>query len=413
MNILTEVQFVQKIVSLGGQAYIAGGWVRDNCLGRVAHDKDYVVCGLDKETFESAFSALPTGKQFPVYLIKIDDASREVALARTERKTGRGYHGFEAYFTPSTTIEEDLFRRDTRMNSMAVRLPGGEIVDPFGGRADIENRLVQATSFHFRDDPVRALRAARQAAQLGFSVAPDTIVLMHECAAELALEPPERIFGEMQKALLSPLPSVFFTTLRQAGLLSSTFPELDALCGVAQPLPYHFGLDAFKHTMNVLDRTAALSEHTITRFAALVHDLGKGLTPREQWPHHYDHPSLGLIALGNMNERMPLPKQWFRFASYVIRRHMDIPRAKKIGKIVDYLLEIQKYGFSPTEIAAVITADHNRTPSWLHKADELLRLINEERRAVVFPPQLPLPERSVWLKMVLAGKLAERIREIT
>ena len=271
---LTEKEFAQKIINLGGQAYIAGGWVRDRCLGRSAHDKDYVVCGLGKETFEDAFSATPVGKQFPVYLLQIDGASREVALARTERKAGHGYHGFETSFTPETTIEEDLFRRDTRMNSMAIRLSDGEFVDPFGGRDDIENHLVQATSFHFRDDPVRALRAARQAAQLGFTVAAGTISLMRDCAAELAQEPSERYFNELLKALQSAKPSVFFETLREADLLSVVFPQLAALCGVEQPALYHHGYDAFEHTMRVLDRTASLSQNEITRFAALVHDLG-------------------------------------------------------------------------------------------------------------------------------------------
>ena len=407
---LTEDQFTQKVIALGGQAYIAGGWVRDLLLDRPAHDKDYVVCGLSKETFENAFSATPTGKQFPVYLLNIDGACREVALARTERKTGRGYHGFEVEFTPETTIEEDLFRRDTRMNSMAVHLPDCEIVDPFGGRDDIENRLVRATSFHFRDDPVRALRAVRQAAQLGFTVADDTIDLMRECAVELALEPSERIFGEMRKALQSAQPSVFFTTLRMASLLSPIFPELDALCDVEQPTLYHFGLDAFEHTMNVLDRTATLSENEITRFAALLHDLGKGLTPREQWPHHYGHEKLGLAALHSMNERMTLPKPWYRFASFIIRCHMDITRTKKAGKIIELLLEMQKYRFPPEEVAAVITADHDRTPQWLQNANELLRMIEEERRNVVFPAVISPSQRGDWLKMILAGKLAPLIK---
>ncbi len=409
---LTEEQFVQKVLSLGGEAYIVGGWVRDRCLGRIAHDKDFVICGLSKETFEGAFSATPVGKQFPVYLLQIDGLSREVALARTERKTGYGYHGFEAAFTPDTSIEEDLFRRDTRMNSMAVRLSDGEIIDPFGGRDDIQKHLVSATSFHFRDDPVRALRAARQAAQLGFTVADDTISLMRDCAAELAFEPTERIFNEMQKALLSDRPSIFFVTLRDASLLSSTFPELEALSGVEQPVQYHQGYDAFEHTMIVLDRTASLSHSEVTRFAALVHDLGKGLTPREQWPHHYGHEILGLSALHSMNQRMTMPKQWFRFASFIISHHMDIPRTKKAGKILKFLLEMQKYNFTPAEIGIVITADHDRVPHWLYDADDLLGLIDKERQNIVFPDHLPSAQRGNWLNMILANKLAERIKRL-
>jgi len=408
----TEQGFAQKVAALGGEAYIVGGWVRDRLMDRPAHDKDYVVCGLTAETVQNEFGASRVGRDFPVYLLSIDGNMCEVALARTERKSGHGYHGFVAEFSPETTIEDDLFRRDTTMNSLALRLSDGALIDPFGGEADIKAGVIRATSGHFRDDPVRSLRAARQAAQLGFAIEPGTIELMRQCAAELAAEPTERVFAEMRKALSSPQPQAFFTALRKADILAATFPEVAALCGVQQPPAYHHGLDAFEHTMEVLKRTSELSGREETRFAALVHDLGKGLTPCELWPHHYDHPQQGLEALKKLDERMTLPKPWYKFARFVIARHMDIPRTKKLGTIVSVLLQMQRGGFAPSEVAAVIAADHDSVPTWLKHGDQLIAFLTERRKAVEFPPSLPLPERETWLRMKLANALADKLTEI-
>ena len=184
---MTELDFAKKIRDLGGQAYLVGGAVRDKFRGVEAHDRDYCVTGIEEKFFADAFpNAAKFGKSFPVYSVDIADAFCEVAFARTERKIGMGYRGFEISFSPDVTIEQDLFRRDTTINAMAVELLSGELVDPFGGREDVLNKKIRAVSKHFTDDPVRALRAARQAAQFNFDICADTIAAMNLCGDELA-----------------------------------------------------------------------------------------------------------------------------------------------------------------------------------------------------------------------------------
>ena len=408
---MNESEFAGRVAALGGQLYVVGGWVRDRLIGRPSEDKDYVVCGLNAKTLEREFQVRSVGRQFTVYLLEVGGRLSEVALARTERKAGTGYRGFEARFSPDTTIEEDLYRRDTRMNSMAVRLPGGELVDPFGGRGDIENKIIRATSEHFRDDPVRALRAARQAAQLGFSIAPGTVELMSACRGELAREPAERVFAEMRKALASPRPELFFTALRDAGILDAVFPELAALIGVQQPALFHRGLDAFAHTMAVLRRTAALTPKEATRFAALVHDLGKGLTPREAWPHHVGHEERGLAALERFNGRMTLPRPWYRFARFMIANHMRLPRLRRPGAIVAVIGEMRRGGFDAAEVAAVIRADHGALPGFLQHYDLYAAVLDEERARLTFPADLPPQARGRWVNERLAEALARLVLE--
>lgn len=406
MIFMSENEFAERIAALGGQLYVVGGWVRDRLIGRSSEDKDYVVCGLAAETLERKFQVHSVGRQFPVYLLEVGGRLSEVALARTERKTGTGYHGFEAHFSPDTTIEEDLYRRDTRMNSMALRLPGRELIDPFGGRGDIENKIIRATSEHFRDDPVRALRAARQSAQLGFSIETGTVKLMSACRSELTREPGERVFAEMRKALASPRPELFFTALRDAKILDAVFPELAALIGVEQPVFCHRGLDAFAHTMEVLRRTAALSGVAETRFAALVHDLGKGLTPQEDWPHHIGHEARGLAALEQFNGRMTLPRSWHRFARFIIANHMRLPRLRRPGAVVTVIGEMQRGGFDAAEVSAVIRADHGALPDFLRRYCQYAAVLAEERVRLTFPPLLPPRERGRWLNARLADALA-------
>lgn len=407
---LTELEFAQRAADLGGQVYIVGGWVRDFFIGRAAYDKDYVICGLSLEAFLGHFEAQAVGRQFPVFLMKIEGRICEVAFARTERKKGRGYLGFEARFDSSTTIEEDLYRRDTRMNSMAFRLPGMELVDPFGGRHDIAGGLIRATSEHFGDDPVRALRAARQAAQLDFKIDPPTMELMAQCRGELAEEPSERILAEAAKALESPLPARFFEVLRDASILDAAFPELAALVGVEQPLEYHHGLDAFDHTMEVLAQTALQTRRPETRFAALVHDLGKGATPREEWPHHYEHAALGLQVLEAMNRRMTLPRPWMKLARFVVAEHMRIPKLKRAGAVVKLIQEIARKALPPSEIAAVIRADSGKAPDFLERFDFYQNALARARKRLKIPEALPEQERAAWLTMRLAEEYSRLAR---
>ena len=410
---LTERVFSEKITSLGGTLYIAGGWVRDRLLGRSPADKDYVVCGLTAEALQSSFSCETVGRQFPVFLVTVDGTPREVALARTEHKCGRGYHGFETQFTPETTIEDDLRRRDTTMNSIALRVSDGQIIDPFGGRQDIAAGIIRATSGHFRDDPVRALRAARQSAQLGFSIEPGTSALMKACHDEIMAEPSERIFGEMKKALESQQPARFFQSLRSASILDAVLPELDALRGVPQPVQYHRGLDAFDHSMEVLTRTAELSSKAETRFAAAVHDIGKALTPPEILPHHYGHEQAGLTALEKLSRRMTLPRQWFRMASFIISRHMQLSHARRPGVIIDLMEQMARLSLDPAEVLAVVQADHGCAPDFLARFSRYRQYLDEARREFPIPGNIPPVQRHEWLRERVAGRLSQRLQQET
>ena len=222
---MNEIEFAIKIKDTGGTAYIVGGAVRDLVIGKVPHDKDYVVTGvLEKDFFSEFPNATKVGNSFPVYLVDIDGEFCEVAFARTEKKNGHGYHGFVVSFNPSVTIEEDLFRRDTTMNAMAIEILTGKLVDPFNGKADIENHTINAVSHHFLDDPVRSLRAARQAAEHGFIISDATIEMMKLSKEELKTVTPERCFKELEKALNSAHPDVFFKYLKETDLISVCFP---------------------------------------------------------------------------------------------------------------------------------------------------------------------------------------------
>ena len=251
---MTEVDFAKKIHELGGKAYLVGGAVRDKFRGVHAHDRDYCVTGVDEKIFAEAFPhAVKFGKSFPVYSVEIDGKFCEVAFARTERKIGTGYRGFEILFTPNVTIEQDLFRRDTTINAMAIEILSGELVDPFGGREDVINKKIRTVSEHFIDDPVRALRAARQAAQFNFEICAETVEAMKICGEELSHEPTERIFDELETALKTDKPSIFFRSLERANLLEITFPEIAQLRGKIQPAYYHPEGDSYEHTLQIVD----------------------------------------------------------------------------------------------------------------------------------------------------------------
>ena len=400
---MREEEFVRALRDIGARVFRVGGCVRDHFRGARAKDVDYVVTGIAEEKFCALFPrAEKIGRAFPVYHVRVDGVRREVAFARQERKTGTGYRGFDVTFDPSVTIEEDLDRRDTRMNAMAIELPEGTLLDPYGGRADLAAGVICAVSEHFTDDPVRALRAARQAAEFGFRVEEGTLRYMNACAAELKNEPTERLMGELRRALAAPRPSVFFRVLRAADLLAVTFPEIAALEGQTQPTEFHPEGDAFAHTLAMVDAVARETEELKTRFAALVHDLGKGLTPQEMLPHHYGHEKTGLTALAVWNRRMTLPHDWMKAASFVIRQHMRAPRLTRPGKIADLLLGIGASGLSIAEFNVIIRADHGSLPDYLTRGAEYLAAM----RAVTgrsAPSELSGEEVGAWLR-------AQRIR---
>lgn len=395
---MTEFDFAKKIHDIGGTAYLVGGAVRDKFRGVEAHDRDYCVTGVDEKNFAEAFPhAAKFGKSFPVYSVEIDGAYCEVAFARTERKVGTGYRGFDILFAPSVTIEQDLFRRDTTINAMAVELTSGKLIDPFGGREDVFNKKIRAVSKHFIDDPVRALRAARQSAQFGFEICAETIEAMRCCKEELAHEPTERIFDELVTALKTNKPSIFFRSLERADLLAITFPEIANLRGKIQPTCFHPEGDAYEHTLKIVDDVSAINPKPIVRFAALVHDLGKGTTPPEMLPHHYKHEKRGLEVLNQMNRRMTLPNDWKKFAAFVIREHMRAPRLNKAAKIVDLLLSLNALTVDVKDFCDIIGADNHGLPPYLEHAQELIgELLKIGGKDA--PPELYGSEVGQWIR---------------
>lgn len=379
---MTEKEFAERAAAAGGRSYVVGGWTRDYLRGHTPQDKDYMLCGLSQEQVMTCYPmAKLIGRSFPVFLMPIggegkreDEIWCEVALARKERKIGTGYHGFQAEATAQITLEDDLYRRDLTINAMAMDILTEEIIDPYGGRADIEAGLLRPVSNHFVEDPVRALRAARFAAQLGYQLTDEVKLYMKLCERELLQEPSERLLGELKKALTCPQPSLFFRALEAANLLAGTFPELHALIGKTQPVEFHPEGDAFEHTMHILDEVSEKTDNIVARFAALCHDLGKGVTPRSMLPHHYGHEVKGLDVFAAWNQRMTFPVKWSQAAKFIIEQHMRAPRLGKAAKITELLLKLHKVESDlPLEdVKHIICADHNGLPVYLDKAEELI-----------------------------------------
>lgn len=374
---MEEKEFVRCVREAKGRVAIVGGWVRDSLRGASPKDKDYVVAGLDAKRFCMCFpDARQVGRSFPVFLLDVDGRSSEIALARTERKTGTGYLGFAVHSDAGVTLEDDLSRRDTTMNAMATELFSDgtppRLIDLFGGEEDVKGGCIRAVSEHFVDDPVRALRAARQAAEFGFAVEPRTIEFMHGCRKELADEPQKRICGELERGLDAPRPSIFFRTLLAAGLLDAVFPELFALIGKTQPTAFHPEGDAFEHTMKTVDEVARRTDNLPVRFAALVHDIGKGATPQDMLPHHYGHEQRGLSVLAAWNDRMTIPKLWRRVADFVIAEHMRAPRLQKPGKIALFLMALSKLPVPAKEVLHIFAVDHGGLPPYLSQYEAIM-----------------------------------------
>ncbi len=290
------------------QVYLVGGAVRDEQLGLPVKERDWCVVGATPEEMKQA-GYKPVGKDFPVFLHP--ETGEEYALARTERKTAAGYHGFEFHADPGVTIEDDLGRRDLTVNAIAQDADGN-LVDPYGGITDIRNRILRHVSDAFVEDPVRVLRVARFAARftsLGFAIAPETMALMRSItvSGEIDALVPDRVWKETELALAGANVRVFFETLRECGALEILFPEVDALFGVPQPAQWHPEVDTGLHVMMVLDQAEKLSPDLEVRFAALVHDLGKGKTPRHNLPSHPGHERRGVKLIRRLAERLPVP----------------------------------------------------------------------------------------------------------
>jgi tRNA nucleotidyltransferase (CCA-adding enzyme) len=304
------------------KVYLVGGAVRDRLLGRSVGERDYVVVGATPEDLlRQGYQQV--GRDFPVFLHP--QTKDEYALARTERKVAPGYHGFLCHAAPDVTLEEDLARRDLTINALAEDADG-TLIDPYGGRADLEARVLRHVSPAFAEDPVRILRVARFAARfaaLGFRVADETLALMRTmvAAGEVDALVPERVWQELAKALAEATPSVFFATLRDCGALARLLPELDRLFGVPQPAQWHPEIDTGVHTLMVVDMAARLSEDLEVRFAALTHDLGKGTTPAEILPSHRGHEQRGLSLVRAVCERLRVPHRVRDLALITARWH--------------------------------------------------------------------------------------------
>jgi tRNA nucleotidyltransferase (CCA-adding enzyme) len=310
------------------QIYEVGGAVRDALLGLEVGERDWVVVGATPEQLLK-LGYRPVGKDFPVFLHP--QTGEQYALARTERKVAPGYTGFEFHTSEQVSLEEDLERRDLTINAIA-RDGDGNIIDPWGGRRDLEARVLRHVSEAFGEDPLRVLRTARFAARfagLGFEIAPETLRLMGEIvtSGEIDALRPERIWQETERALEGPRPEVYFEVLRECGALARVLPEVEALFGVPQPPRWHPEIDTGVHTLMTLAMAARLSASGPVRFAALTHDLGKAATPREALPSHRGHEERSVQILESLAERLPVPRRFLSLAIHVARHHCVVHRA--------------------------------------------------------------------------------------
>lgn len=308
----------------GLQVFLVGGAVRDHLLGRPVKERDWVVVGASpEEMLRRGFK--PVGKDFPVFLHPV--TKEEYALARTERKTAPGYQGFAFHAAPDVTLEDDLRRRDLTVNAMA-ETPDGQLVDPFGGLQDLEQRLLRHVSPAFGEDPVRILRLARFAARyrpLGFRVAPETMALCRQmvAAGEVDALVPERVWQELAKALTEDAPDAFIEVLRECGALARLIPELDQLFGVPQPPKHHPEVDTGTHVLMALRQAARLTDDPAVRFAVLVHDLGKGITPADELPRHRGHEHRGVPLVEAVCQRLRVPNAYRDLGRLVAKLHLQ------------------------------------------------------------------------------------------
>jgi tRNA nucleotidyltransferase (CCA-adding enzyme) len=371
------------------KTYVVGGAVRDELLGLPVQDRDWVVVGATpEEMLRQGFR--PVGKDFPVFLHPV--THEEYALARTERKTTPGYHGFVFHTAPDVTLEQDLARRDLTINAMAVA-PEGIVVDPYGGRRDLADRMLRHVSPAFAEDPVRILRVARFAARFTeFTLAPETLELMRcmTAAGEVDALVAERVWQELARGLMEAKPSRLFEILRQCGALARILPEVDALFGVPQRADYHPEIDTGIHTMMVVDMSARVAAELPARFAALTHDIGKSATPAEILPRHIGHEAASVKMLGPLCERLRVPTDCRDLALLVARYHGTVHRADELT--------------AATMVKLIERCDAIRRPERFGpflqacEADFRGRLGNEER---------PYSQAKLWQQALAAARSIE------
>lgn len=365
-----------QIKTAGGELYAVGGCVRDWHLD-IMYPKDFdlLLTGLTREQFLELY---PTAQMvgdaengFPVFLLQIAGYVCEVAFARTEKKVGEGYMGFETYTHPTITVEEDLLRRDLTINAMAVNVLTGRLIDPFEGRLDLKKGIIRHVSSAFSEDPLRVLRAARFAARFGFTISKETLAYMYVLKGELTTFKPERVFEETKKALMGRKPSLYFRSLKEAGVLDVHYKEVADLIGVEQPAKFHPEGDVFEHTMSVLDAMAELTDRIEMRFVALVHDFGKADSPQkwerdpESFPHstHYGHEELGVKHVEALCKRLKLPRAWLRAGVFGAEFHgkmhklAEVKNTKSVRKIVKMIEDSNRNPIGTKGMALIALAD--------------------------------------------------------
>ncbi len=364
------LEIAKKIKQAGGTLYLVGGAIRNQLLNMPVIDEDYCVTGLSKEQFQILFpEAKIQGKDFPVFILN----QKEIALARKERKIGKGHKEFEFLTSPEITIEEDLARRDITINSIAQDILTGEIIDPFRGRDDIQKRILRKTTDAFSEDPLRVYRVARLMTTLyqpleiigkeeQFIVEVDTLKAMEQLKIELLTLSKERVFCEFRKAISSQKPSIFFETLRKAKVLEVHFPEIANLIGQTQPEKHHPEGDSYQHTMIAVDNSAKLTSNLAIRFSCLVHDLGKGVTPKEMLPHHYGHEEKGVKLVQSLGNKIGVPNSWIKCGKIAAKWHMKGGIFEKMTakKQVELIENIDKSMLGLQGLKIVVACDKSR-----------------------------------------------------
>nr|WP_158162036.1 multifunctional CCA addition/repair protein [Vibrio mimicus] len=373
------------------QIYLVGGAVRDQLLQLPVYDRDWVIVGSSPQAMLAAgFQAV--GKDFPVFLHP--KTKEEHALARTERKTGVGYTGFACHYAPDVTLEEDLLRRDLTINAMAQD-ESGQVIDPYGGQRDLAAKVLRHVSPAFVEDPLRVLRVARFAAKLahlGFTVAEETMQLMADIAqsGELGHLTAERVWQEWHKSLSTHHPEVFLQVLRDCGALAVVLPELDRLFGVPQPEKWHPEIDTGIHTLMVTKQAVLLSDSLPVRFAAQVHDLGKGVTPPSEWPSHKLHCHTGLKIIESLCDRIRVPNEFRDLALAVCAQHSNIHRADELKPT--------------TKLKVLGLLDVWRKPERL---EQVLLCCEADHRGRLGLEEKPYPQRDIFLRAYQAALSVE------